>query len=52
MVKVTVTQKWYVTLCHPKTHPHNKFGIPTSNEVVDMLWTRLFEVRGQGDQKW
>ena len=29
-VKVAVIQKWYVTLCHPKMHPHTKFGIPTS----------------------
>ena len=30
-VKVTVTLKWYSTLCHPKMHPHTKFGIPISN---------------------
>ena len=28
-VKVTVTRKWYVTLCHPRMHLHTKFGIPT-----------------------
>ena len=27
-VKVTVTQKWYMTLRYPKMHPHTKFGIP------------------------
>ena len=41
-VKVTVTQLWYPTLCHPKMHPHTKFEIPTSNNIRDMLWTRLF----------
>ena len=39
-VKVTVTQKWYVTLHHPKMHPHTKFGIPTSKNVRYMLWTQ------------
>ena len=32
-VKVTVTRKWYATLCHPKMHPHTKFGIPTSKDI-------------------
>ena len=40
--KVTVTQLWYATLCHPKMHPHTKFEIPTSNNVRDMLRTGLF----------
>ena len=40
--KVTVTQLWYATLCHPKMHPHTKFEIPTSNNIRDMLWTQLF----------
>ena len=40
--KVTVTQLWYVTLGHPKMHPHTKFEIPTSNNIRDMLRTRLF----------
>ena len=40
-VKVTVTQLWYATLRHPKMHPHTKFEIPTSNNIRDMLWTRL-----------
>ena len=41
-VKVTVTQKWYVTLGHPKRHPHTKFEIPTSKniEVMPILETR------------
>ena len=34
-VKVTVTQKWYVTLCHSKMHPYTKFGIPASNNTGD-----------------
>ena len=40
--KVTVTQLWYATLRHPKMHPHTKFEIPTSNNIRDMLRTRLF----------
>ena len=39
-VKVTVTRKWYATLCHPKMHPHIKFGIPTSKNIGDMHRTR------------
>ena len=35
-VKLTVAQRWYATLCHPKTHAHTKFGIPTSNNLKDM----------------
>ena len=31
--KVKVTQKWYVTLCHQKLHPHTKFGIPAFNNI-------------------
>ena len=38
--KVTVTQLWYATLSHPKMHSHTKFGIPTSNNIRDMLRTR------------
>ena len=41
-VKVTVTQLWYVTLRHQKLHPHTKFGIPTFNNIRDMLRTRFF----------
>ena len=39
-VKVTVTRKWYATLCHPKMHPQTKFGIPTSKNIGDMNQTR------------
>ena len=39
-VKVTVTQKLYTTLRHPKMHPHIKFGIPTSKNKGDMRRTR------------
>ena len=42
-VKVNVTQKWYVTLWHPKLHPPIKFGIPTFNNIRDMLWTWFFK---------
>ena len=41
-LKVTVTQLWYTTLSHPKMHSHTKFEIPTSNNIRDMLRTRLF----------
>ena len=39
-VKVTVTQKWYATLRHPKIYLHTKFGIPTSKNIGDMHRTR------------
>ena len=39
-VKVTVTQKWYVTPCHPKMHLHVKIGIPISKNIGDKC-TRL-----------
>ena len=35
-VKVTVTQKWFVTLRHPEMHLHTKFGIPISKNIGDM----------------
>ena len=38
-VKVTVTQGWYATLCHPKMHTHTKFGISTPNNIRDRLPT-------------
>ena len=38
--KVTVTQLWYRTLCHPKMHPQTKFEIPTSKNIRDMLRTQ------------
>ena len=34
------TQKWYVTLCHPKMHLHIKFGIPISKNIGDMHQTQ------------
>ena len=40
--KVTVTQLWYATLRHPKMHLHTKFQIPNSDNIRDMLRTRLF----------
>ena len=33
---------WYAPLRHPKRNQHTKFGIPTSNNIGDMLHTRLF----------
>ena len=46
-VKVTVTQLWYATLPHLKRHQHTTFEIPTSNNIRDMLLTRLFQKLGQ-----
>ena len=40
--KVTVTQLWYATLCHPKMHHHTNFEIPTLNNIRHMLRTQLF----------
>ena len=34
--------KWYAPLRHPKRYQHTEFGIPTSNNIGDMLQTRLF----------
>ena len=39
-VKVTVTQKWYLTLHHPKMHLHTKFGNPISKNIGDMHQTQ------------
>ena len=39
-VKVTVPQKWYMTLRYPNMHPHTKFGIPNSKNIRDMLRTQ------------
>ena len=47
-VKVTVTRKWYGTLCHPKMNPHTKFGIPTSKNIGDMDRTRKRDGRTDG----
>ena len=41
-VNVTVTLGWYLTLNHPKMHAHTKYGCPISNDMRDMLRTRLF----------
>ena len=35
-------QKWYASLRHSERNQHTKFGIPTSNNVLDMVQTRLF----------
>ena len=34
--------KWYAPLRHPKRNQHPEFGIPTSNNIGDMLQTQLF----------
>ena len=40
--KVTVTEKWDGTLLHPKMPSNTKFGIPTTNNIKDMLRACLF----------
>ena len=40
-VKVTVTLKQYVTLRDRKVYQHIEFGIPTSNNIGDMLPTQI-----------
>ena len=49
--KVTVTQIWYVTLRHPKMHPHTKFEIPNSKNIGDMLLKTRSEVKVTVTQK-
>ena len=41
-VKVTVTQKQYVTLCAYKVYPHTKLEIPTLNNTGDMPQIHFF----------
>ena len=53
--KVTVTQLWYATLCHPKMHPHTEFEIHISNNIRDMLQDyskNMSEVKVTVTQKW
>ena len=38
-IKVAKIQKWYATLDNPKMYRHTKYGIPTSNNIEDMLQT-------------
>ena len=49
-VKVAVAWKQKVTLYNPNVYPHTKFGVPTSNNIGDILPTRFSrnEARGQG----
>ena len=54
-VKVTVTEKWNVTIRHfkmhshtklpSKVHLHKKFGIPTLKNLRDVLQTRILKAR-------
>ena len=56
-VKVTVTEKWNVTIRHfkmhshtklpSKVHLHNKFGIPILKNVRDVLQTRILITRSK-----
>ena len=41
-VNATMTYGWYRTLRPPKIHPYTKCGIHSSNNIRDMLWTRIF----------
>ena len=50
-VKVTVTQKWYVTLHNPKIHPQTDFWILNSNNIgytPELIADSRNKVRGQG----
>ena len=51
MVKVTVTQKWYATLSHPKMYLNTKSWITTSNSIGDMLLEMRSEVKVTVTQK-
>ena len=46
-INVTGTQGWRATLFHPKMHHYTKFGIPTSDNIGDMLRKRSFYKLGQ-----
>ena len=53
MVKVTVTQKWYVTFRHPKMHLQTKFGIiPISNNSRDTIILKLGQRLRSVTLKW
>ena len=39
-VKVTVSQKWFVTFRHPKMHLYITSGIPISKNIGDMHQTQ------------
>ena len=39
-VKVTMTRKKYATFQDPKLYPHSVFGIPTSNNIGNILVTQ------------
>ena len=41
-VKVAVALGRFATLIHPEMRAHTKFGIPTYNNIRDMLQTRFF----------
>ena len=45
--KVTVTQLWYATLCHPKMHLLTKFEIPTSNNMRYAPDTIILKTRSE-----
>ena len=51
-VKVTVTQKWHVILCHPKMHLHNKFGIPISKNIGDKHQTQCSFLETRSEVKF
>ena len=55
-VKFKVTQKWYVTLHHPKLHQPTKLGIPTFNNkryALDMIFLKTRpEVKVTVTCKW
>ena len=44
-VKVTATQVRYATLCHPKMHPHTKFGIYKRYPPDTIIFKTRLEVK-------
>ena len=40
-----------MSLGNPKVYPHTKLGIPTSNNIGDMLWTWLRDAHTDGQFK-
>ena len=51
-VKVKVTQKLYVALCHPKMHLHTKFGISISKNIGDMHKTQCSFLETRSEVKF
>ena len=51
-VKVTVTQKWYVTSRYPNMHLHTKFGIPITKKIGYMHQTQCSFLETRSEVKF